>query len=151
MTIRPIKTRIKAIQKLPSPKFTKECKCFCGVVNYLTLFCPNLQKILKPIYELTRNGIPFRCHREHNDAFLKINSLLIKPPILPLPFSRCRFILYSYTSISHCGSSLWQRQLGKPNLTGYANKTLPKASLNYSITKLERTGLVVNMHYGDTS
>ena len=60
MTIRPIKTRTEAIQKLPPPKRTKEYKIFCGVVNYLSLFCPNHQKLLKHIYELTRKGNPFR-------------------------------------------------------------------------------------------
>ena len=68
MTIRPFKTRLEAIQKLHPPKSTKEC----GVVNYLSLFCPNLQKLLKPIYELTRKGILFRWYKEHHEAFLKI-------------------------------------------------------------------------------
>ena len=42
ITIRPIKTRKEAIQKLPPPKSTKECKSFCGVENFLSLFCLNL-------------------------------------------------------------------------------------------------------------
>ena len=44
-------------------------------------------------------------------------------------------ILYSDNRRSHCSSSLCQRQLGKLNLLGYANKTLPKACLNYSVTE----------------
>ena len=56
ITITPMKSRIEAIQKLPPPTTVKECKSFCGVVNYLSLFCKDLQKILKPIYELTRNA-----------------------------------------------------------------------------------------------
>ena len=131
---------------MPPPKSTKECKSFYGVVNYLSLFCPNLQILLKAIYELTRKGIPFRWHKEHNEAFLKIKSILIKPPILHLPICGGRFILYSDTSRSHCGNSLWQRQLERPNLIGYASKTLPKACLNHSVTELEMTGLVVNTH-----
>ena len=101
---------------------------------------------MKPIYELTRKGLPLRWHKEYNEAFLKIKSLLIKPPTLHLPICGGRFILYSDTSRSHSGSSLWQRQLGKPNLIGYDSKTLPKACLNYSVTELEMTGLVVNAH-----
>ena len=26
------------------------------MVNFLSIFCPDLQKLLKPIYDLTRNG-----------------------------------------------------------------------------------------------
>ena len=49
ITITPMKSRIEAIQKLPPPITVKACKSFCGVVNYLNLFCKDLQKILKPI------------------------------------------------------------------------------------------------------
>ena len=99
-----MKTRIEAIRKLPPPTRTKECKSSCGVVNYLSLFCTNLQKLLKSIYKLTRNGILFRWHEEHNEAFLKIKSLLIKSPILHL--SIMVVDLY-YTQI------LWKQSLAK--------------------------------------
>ena len=56
------------------------------------------------------------------------------------------FILYSDTSIEGTGSSLWQIQEGKPRLIGYASKTLPEACSRYSVTKLEMTGLLVNMN-----
>ena len=59
VTITPMKSRIEAMQKLPPPTTVKESKSFCGVVNYLSLFCKDLQKILKPIYELTRKTTPF--------------------------------------------------------------------------------------------
>ena len=52
--IKPLKTRLEAIQKPKPPKTAKDCKSFAGVVNYLSMFCPNLQKLLKPIYDLTR-------------------------------------------------------------------------------------------------
>ena len=85
---------------------------------------------MKPIYELTRKGTPFRWYKEHNRAFLKLKkNLTINPLILHLPICGGRFILNSDTSRSHCGSTLWQKQLGKPNLIGYASKTLSKACL----------------------
>ena len=37
-------------------------------------------------------------------------------------------------------------QDGKPRLLGYASKSLPDACKNYSITDLEMTGLVINIH-----
>ena len=43
------------------------------------------------------------------------------------------------------GVPLWQMQKGKHRLIGYASKSLPKACVNYSITELEMTGLLVNM------
>ena len=57
--ISPIKSRVEAIMNTHSPATPKQCKSFCGVVNYLSIFCPHLQKLLGPIYDLTRKGRPF--------------------------------------------------------------------------------------------
>ena len=59
MTITPLRSRTEAINKISTTKTPKQCKSFCGVVNYLSLFYPDLQKLLKPIVELTRKGRPF--------------------------------------------------------------------------------------------
>ena len=49
MTITPLRSRTEAIRRIPTPKTAKPCKSFCGVVNYLSLFCPDLETLLKPI------------------------------------------------------------------------------------------------------
>ena len=146
ITITPMKSRIEAIQKLEHPTTVKGCKSFCGVVNYLSLFCKDLQKILKPIYELTRKEQPFIWTEFHQKAFDHVKELLVKPSVLYLPRPSGRFILYCDTSKTHTGSSLWQMQDGKPRLLGYASKSLPDAFQNYSVTELEMTGLVINIH-----
>ena len=70
---------------------------------------------------------------------------MASPPVLTLPTSTGRYILYSDTSKLHAGSALWQIQNGKPRLVGYASKSLPNACANYGITELEMTGLLYNM------
>ena len=59
ITVTPLKSRTEAISKIPTLCTARQCKSFYGVVNYLALFCPDLQTLLKPIVELTRKGIPF--------------------------------------------------------------------------------------------
>ena len=54
--VTPLQSRTEAIVKIPTPHTPRQCKSFCGVVNYLALFCPDLQTLLKPIVELTREG-----------------------------------------------------------------------------------------------
>ena len=54
--MKPLRSRLEAIQKLQPPKTPKGCRSFAGVVNFLSMFCPELQKLLKPIYDLTRKG-----------------------------------------------------------------------------------------------
>ena len=146
MTITPLRSRTEAINKIPTPKTPKQCKSFCCVVNYLSLFCPDLQEILKPIVELTREGRPFIWDDAQEKAFREVKLRLTNPPVLHLPKAEWRFILYSDTSIEGTGSSLWQIQEGKPKLIGYASKTLPEACSRYSVTGLEMIGLLVNMN-----
>ena len=146
LTITPLRSGTEAINKIPTTKTPKQCKSFCGVVNYLSLFCPDLQKFLKPIGELTINGRPFIWGDAQEKAFREVKLRLTNPPVLHLPKAEGRFILYSDTSIEGTGSSLWQIQEGKPRLIGYASKTLPEACSRYSVTELELTGLLVNMN-----
>ena len=146
MTITPLRSRTEAIGKIPTPRTAKQCKSFCGVVNYLSLFCPDLQTLLKPIVELTRKGRPFVWGQEQEKAFKEVKLRLTNLPVLHLPKAEGRFILYSDTSVEGTGSSLWQMQEGKAKLIGYASKTPPEACSRYSVTELEMTGLLVNMN-----
>ena len=57
--VKSLRSRHEAIQKLKSPTTPKGCKSFVGMVNFLSMFCPELQKLLKPIYDLTRKGRQF--------------------------------------------------------------------------------------------
>ena len=57
--MRPLKLRIDVIQKVNPPKTIKECRSFCRMVNYMSMFLPSLQEKLIPIYFITRKGIPF--------------------------------------------------------------------------------------------
>ena len=65
--------------------------------------------------------------------------------VLHMPDKIGRFHLYSDTSKYATGSALYQIQNGKPKLIAYANKRLPEAAHNYSITELEMCGLAINI------
>ena len=141
----PLRSRTEAIVRIPTPRTPRQCKSFCGVVNYLALFCPDLQTLLKPIIALTRKGIPFRWGKEQEEAFQEVKHRISRSPVLHLPRAIDRLVLFSDTSKVGTDSSLWQYQDGKPRLIGYASKTLPEACSRYSVTELEMTGLLVNM------
>ena len=70
--VQPLRNRLEAIQKLQLPKTAKGCRSFAGMVNFLSMFCPELQKLLKPIYDLTRKGRPFNWAKEQQDSFEEI-------------------------------------------------------------------------------
>ena len=123
----------------------KGCRSFAGMVNFLCIFCPELQKLLKPIYDLTRKGRQFMWGDEQQLAFEEIKCRLVKLPVLYLPEKKGRFYLYSDTSTCAAGSALYQIQNGKPKSIACASKILSKAASNYSITELEMYGLAINI------
>ena len=143
--VQPLRNRWEAIQGLQPPTAAKECRSFAGMVNFFSMFCPELQKLLKPIYDLTRKGRPFIWRKEQQDSFDEIKHRLIKPPVLHMPNKTGRFQLYSDTCKFATGSALYLIQNGKPKLISYVSKRLPEAAKSYSITELELCGLAINI------
>ena len=123
----------------------KGCRSFVGIVNFVSIFCPELQTLLKPIYELTKKGWPFILGDKQQKAFDEIKIRLLKSPVLSMPDKRGRFLLYSDTSKFATGSALYKVQNGKPMLIAYASKRMSEAARNYSITELEMCGLAINI------
>ena len=109
------------------------------------MFCPELQKLLKPIYDLTRKGRQFIWGIKQQIEFKEIKCRLERPPGLYLPHSTGRFHLYSDTSKFAMGSALYKIQNGKPKLIAYASERLPEAAKNYTITELEMCSLAINI------
>ena len=108
------------------------------------MFFPELQKLLKAIYDLTRKGSPFIWGKEQ-DSFEEIKCRLIRPPVLHMPNKTGTFHLYLDTSKLATDSTLYQIQNGKPKLIAYASKRLPEAMRSYSITELELCSLAINI------
>ena len=76
--MKPFRSRLEAIQKLKPPTTIKGCRCYVGMVNFVNIFCLELQKLLKPIYDLTRKGRQFVWGEEQQVTCDEINGCLQK-------------------------------------------------------------------------
>ena len=123
--VKPLRSRLEAKQKLQLPTTPKGCRSFVGMVIFLSMFCPELQKLLKPIYNFMRKGRQFIWSKEQQNAFEEIKHRLIKPPILHMANCMGRFHLYSDTSKFATGSTLYEIQNGRPNLIAYVSRRFP--------------------------
>ena len=70
--VRPLHRRLEVIQKVKAPTMAKQCKSFVGMVNFVSIFCPELQRLLKPIYVLMRKGRQFIWGKEQQEPFEEI-------------------------------------------------------------------------------
>ena len=142
----PMKDKCDAIINMKAPKSVKECRTFCGMVNFLSVFLKDLRVLLVPIYELTKKRAKFEWTEKQQTAFQEIKKLLIKPPVLRMARDRGLYRLESDTSRTAIGGTLYQWQDDKWVLIGYHSKRLPDAVRNYGVTELELTGLLTNIH-----
>ena len=135
-----------ALQRLEPPKTPKECKKFCGLINYLSMYLKDLQKRLIPIYNLTRKGVAFEWTDKHPKIFEGLRKDIANPPVLVIPNNKGHFTLASDTSGVSYGAALYQEQEGRLRLIGYNSEKLPPAAIRYIISELELCGLAVNIH-----
>ena len=102
--VKPLRNRIEAILKLEPPKMPQGCRSFAGMVNFLSMFCPELQILLKPIYDLTRKGRYFILGKEQQEAVKEIKRRLVRAPVLHVPNHEGRFhlvLVINIASFSH--------------------------------------------------
>ena len=76
-----MKEKCDAIRNMETPKSVKECHTFCGMVNFLSTFCKNLQELLIPIYDLMKKRAHLQWTDKHQKSFEQIKQLLVKPPV----------------------------------------------------------------------
>ena len=57
---------MEAIEKFQPPTTAKGCRSFMRMVNFLGMFCPELQKLLKPVYDLTKKVGSLYVERNNN-------------------------------------------------------------------------------------
>ena len=72
--VKPLYSQLEAIQKIRHPTMAKQCKHFAGMVNFVSIFCLDLQKLLKPIYDLMRKGKQFVRGIKPQNAFDEIKK-----------------------------------------------------------------------------
>ena len=69
--VKPLRSRLETIQKLKPPATVRSCRNFGRNGKFLSLFCPKLQRLLKPIYDLTRKDRQFIWDKEQQIALMR--------------------------------------------------------------------------------
>ena len=97
--VKPLHIRLEAIQKLKPPTPVKGCRSLAGMVSFLSIFCSDFQKLLKPIYVLTRKGRSFNWQQEQQIAFEEIKNRLQNHPFYTYQIKKEDFI-YTQTQVN---------------------------------------------------
>ena len=74
--VKPDPSKVKAISDMPPPSDKQGVMHFCGMVNCLNTFWPNLSQVMKPLFDLTKQDREFIWSDVHQDAFAKAKHLI---------------------------------------------------------------------------
>ena len=70
----PLKDKCEAIRNLDSPKTLKQMRVFCGMVNFLSSFLPDLRRLLIPIRDIQKKLKKFKWTDEAEKALMILRS-----------------------------------------------------------------------------
>ena len=108
--IRPLPSKIHAIQHMNPPTTPKQVRAFLGLVGYYRKFIKGFPKIAKLLTLLTRQQVKFNCTPEHQAAFTHLKDAIVQAPILHYPNKT--YIVYTDASDDACGAQLSQEHDG---------------------------------------
>ena len=70
----PLKDKCEVTRNLDLPKTLKQTRAFCGMVNFLSSFLPNLRRPLIPIYDIQKKLKKFKWTDEAEKALMTLRS-----------------------------------------------------------------------------
>ena len=143
--ILPDSSKVQAITDMPKPTDVAGIKRFCGMIQYLSKFLPNLASELEPMRKLTRKEVEFNWSIECDRAFETVKELVTKSPMLQY-FDPDKILTVQVDS-SKDGIGAVLMQNGKP--IEYASRGLTLSERNWAQIEKEMLSLVFGLERFD--
>ena len=136
------KAKVELISNLLTPKCVKDIRSFLGHVGFYRRFIRDFSAIARPSCNLLAKDVPFAWSQACEDAFYKLKTMLVSPPIMRSPNWELPFEIMCDASDYAIKAVLGQRVDRKAFVIYYANKTLDSAQSNYTTTEKEFLAVV---------
>ena len=136
--LKPDPDKVTAIKNMPKPTSKSEVLTLLGFVNYLSKFLPKLSDVSAPLRELTTNQAQFTWARQHDEAFVAIQQLVIQHPVLK--FYDVEEEVTIQTDASNKGLGAVLTQNGQP--VAFASRTLSLTEQRYATIEKECLAIV---------
>ena len=136
------KAKVELISNLPTPKCVKDIRLFLGHAGFYRRFIRDFSAIARPLCNFLAKDVPFAWSQACEDAFDKLKTMLVSPPIMRPPNWELPFEIMCDASDYAIGVVLGQRKDKKAFVIYYASKTLDSAQSNYTTTEKEFLAVV---------
>ncbi|KAL0237740.1 hypothetical protein GEMRC1_012214 [Eukaryota sp. GEM-RC1] len=154
--------RIEAIANLPIPTTIFELRSFCGSINYLRDWIPNLSQLTQPLTNLTRKDpetrltISKKWTDAHTKNFIEIKRLISNSVDLALPDDESTIIISTDASDKAISGIIWKKldnsdpheplEDRKLAPISFFSKTLSDTQSNWPIIQKELFAIVCTLN-----
>jgi len=135
--ILPDVSKVEAILKMKRPEDVTGIRRFCGLVQYMARFLPNLADTLEPLRNLTRKSTEWKWTEDCEQSFQSIKEQLTKAPVLAYFDSNKDIVVQVDSSKDGLGAVILQN--GKP--IEYASRSLTVSERKWA--QIEKEALAV--------
>lgn len=136
--LRPDPAKVAAVETWAVPQDLHQLRSFLGFANYFRKFIQGFSKLVTPLTELTRNGVPYVWSPECQTAYEGVKHALITAPTLLLADPTKPYEVVCDASGFALGAVLFQD--GQP--LAYESRKMNPAERNYSATEQELLAVV---------
>ena len=139
--IKPLESKIEAIQKAPKPRDVSELKSFLGMVNFYAKFVENLSTHLSPLYKLLGHTTDWEWNQSCDEAFKYAKEAIASAQVLVHYDPTLPLILSVDASPYGIGAVLSHRTVDGEKPIAFSSRTLSAAEKNYA--QIEKEGLAI--------
>ena len=142
-TIKPIHSRITAIQRISSPTGKVALLSFIGALNFYTNFIGKLHINLKPFYDLLHENTPRKWTEDHERLFQTLKTSLTSDTELTIPKTKHPFFITVGTSLIGLGAVIFQlNEQNQMKVISYNSRILNTQEQKLSTLEREFLGIV---------
>ena len=143
LTIVNNKSKIAAVEDMPSPTNVKELQQFLGLSGYYRKFIKGYANITSPVTALLKKDAVWEWTPEREASIQTLKKALVSYPVLRMPDLSKKFYLYTDASGTAIGCILGQKDEKEGEYACYySSRVLHGAELNYGITEKECLAVV---------
>lgn len=142
--VKTVTTKVESIAHFPTPSNKKELMHFLGMAGYYRKVCGNFSVIAEPLAALLKKNEKFKWSEACEQAFRKVQVILMISPVLVAPTFEQQFKLYVDASDVGVGGVLMQQDIREvDHPICYFSKKFNKHQKMYSTIEKECVALIL--------
>ena len=141
--IKPNPELVRAILDFPTPGDAIKLQSFIGSANFFRDFVEGIAAMLRPLYHLTKKGVPFIWDSVADQHFVKVKKALCNV-VLARPNLSKEFVIHTDASFAGIGAALMQmdEEVGALRPIAFISRSLKDVETRYPVTDLECLAVV---------